>query len=256
MDNSTALAGLSGAHLNAYEGWRTHITRALRSFAQESVRAPLFISRSTLEQSGYLGNFPQQVMSAHAGADTETADIFLTPASCLHIYAGQEGKSLHGGAVSLIEGTCVRHENGKWDPPYRLPAFTMLECVFLGSVEEIDAAAKNMQKVMEEIFAGAAIPVSVVPATDAFFLGSNEGARLLQQLKGLKKEFTVTEGDKTIALASLNLHEDYFGKKFSITKEGAPVHSLCAAFGIERLAIHSVTLWGKDTAHWPAPFRS
>lgn len=250
--NNTKLSDLS---LKAFEGWRQHIHKAFNSISQTQMRAPLFISRSTLEQSEYLSNFPQHIMSARSQNGNKTQEMFLTPASCLHVYGEHEHTTVDQTLTVLIEGTCIRHEDGKWNPPYRLPAFTMLEYVVIGDEDQIDVLGNQLQTVIEKMFTSAQIPIDCVPATDAFFLGSNEGAKRMQQLKGLKKEFIVATPTGPLSLASLNLHEDYFGKRFTIDSHDKPAHSLCVAFGLERLAFHSLETWGTDITNWPAIFK-
>src|SRR5438132_297668 len=90
------------------------------------------------------------------------------------------------------------------------------------------------------------------PATDAFFLPSSRGARLMQQLKGLKREFTCPLDGHDIALASINRHEDFFARAFRIRlASGQPAHSFCAAFGLEPLTAAGLVTWGSDPAQWP-----
>ncbi len=94
------------------------------------------------------------------------------------------------------------------------------------------------------------------PATDAFFLGANEGARLIQRLKGLKREYEVQSGFGPVAVASLNYHEDFFGTRFQITSQsGSAAHSLCLAFGLERLTACGLLEWGAEPQRWPAELR-
>ena len=104
------------------------------------------------------------------------------------------------------------------------------------------------------MFADIKMAGSFKVATDAFFLSSDRGARLVQKLKGLKREFTVTVDTTPVALASVNLHEDYFGRRFEITDgAGQTAWSCCAAFGIERLTAYGLLTWGGERAHRQHP---
>ena len=77
---------------------------------------------------------------------------------------------------------------------------------------------------------------SVAPASDPFFLGGSRGKLLLQKLKGLKHELrTQIRHGVDMAIASFNLHQDFFTRRMNIRlANGIPAHSGCAAFGIER----------------------
>ncbi len=234
----------------AYEWWRSAIHGSLSSLAPENERTPATIQENVLKRSGYIGHFPQNVMRANSlQGDSQT--LYMTPATCLHVYEGIADTSLVRNVVHLIEGDCMRYEGGVWEHPYRLPAFTMIELVAIGSPEHIETILSKVEFAIEALFSSANLPVVVIPATDAFFLGNDDGAKVMQKLKGLKNEYVIRLGDKEISLASRNLHEDYFGKAFNIRSGNAVAHSLCAAFGLQRLAYASVALWGSDRSKWP-----
>ena len=240
--------GITGLQYEAYQRWRTYIVWAFKDLAQEAWRTSLFISESVLRRSEYLPHFPHQVMRASPLQGSGVTQP-LTPATCLHVYEYLAGLQLSKPFCVLTEGTCVRYEEGAWKPPYRLPAFTMMELVLVGEEPFITKAHEALLVRTPSFFKDALLSVTAMPATDAFFLGTSEGALRLQQIKGLKKEF-VREGGQT-ALASLNLHEDYFGKHFDISANRAVAHSLCLAFGLERLAATSLEVWGEDITTWP-----
>jgi hypothetical protein len=62
---------------------------------------------------------------------------------------------------------------------------------------------------------------------------------------------------RTIACASANLHENFFGKTFIIGgSDGNPVFTGCAAWGLERLVLALFTQHGFDKARWPESLRS
>jgi hypothetical protein len=57
---------------------------------------------------------------------------------------------------------------------------------------------------------------------------------------------------KLTAVASANCHEDHFGSVFSIfTRDGAPAHSACVGFGVERISLALVWAHGTDPDRWP-----
>jgi len=128
----------------------------------------------------------------------------------------------------------------------------MAELVVLGSADVVEAEAREVEETLAESFRRLGIGGGFQPATDAFFLPSSRGARLMQQLKGLKREFTSPLQAHDIALASINRHEDFFARAFGIRlASGQPAHSFCAAFGLERLTAAGLVTWGSDPAQWP-----
>jgi hypothetical protein len=154
----------------------------------------------------------------------------------------------------LVRGICARFEEGKWEAPFILPFFTMLEYVVIGSETEAKEQYDRALFIVEKLFAEFNIKGNYEFATDAFFLAGNKGAKLIQKLKGLKKEYVGVINSHSVALASLNYHEDYFSKIFSITRDGLPAFSTCIAFGIDRLVAYSILTWGEEK-NWPIEFQ-
>jgi hypothetical protein len=90
-------------------------------------------------------------------------------------------------------------------------------------------------------------------ATDPFFRPTAGGRALLQRLKGLKQELHLSVGDETVAAASFNLHERFFGEAFDIRlPDGTAAASACVAFGVERWTLAFLAAHGTDARRWPA----
>ena len=82
----------------------------------------------------------------------------------------------------------------------------------------------------------------IAAAEDPFFAPTARGRGLLQRIKGLKQELRLDVGDgDTVAAASFNLHERFFGAAFDIRlPDGSPAFSACVAFGLERWLLASL----------------
>jgi hypothetical protein len=132
----------------------------------------------------------------------------------------------------------------------------MAELVVVGPANLVADEASAVEEVLTVAFMDLGLRGAFRPATDAFFLPSTRGARILQQLKQLKREFVSPLGGNGLALASINRHENYFAKAFRIKlPDGDAAHSFCAAFGLERLTAAGLLAWGADPARWPAGLR-
>jgi hypothetical protein len=60
-------------------------------------------------------------------------------------------------------------------------------------------------------------------------------------------------GDDSIAAASFNLHESFFGKAFDIRlPDGSSASSGCVAYGIERWLLAFLAAHGTSARAWPA----
>jgi aspartyl-tRNA synthetase len=56
---------------------------------------------------------------------------------------------------------------------------------------------------------------------------------------------------------SFNAHRDHFGTTWDIQDaSGAPAHTGCVAFGMDRLTIALFWIHGLDTRKWPASTRA
>jgi len=236
-----------------FAGWRHFLARRVVSLTDETVETPVFIARQVLTTSKYLAHFPQQLVVARGQRAPRFRTRFLTPATCLHWYGRLEGTSLADDHRSaFVVGPCARAESGRTSFPYRLAAFHMAELVVLGPPGAVDSEASMVEGLLVDAFRRLGIGGSFRRATDAFFLPSSRGARAMQQLKGLKREFTSPLDGHDIALASINRHEDFFAGAFRITlASGGPAHSFCVAFGLERLTAAGLLTWGPDPAQWP-----
>ena len=244
---------LRGPAVELFARWRHFLARRLASLADETVETPVFIDRQVLTRSKYVAHFPQQVVVARSYRAPRSRPRYLTPATCLHWYGRLEGGALAGDRRSaVVVGPCARAESGRTVFPYRLAAFHMAELVVLGSADVVDGEATAVEETLAESFRRLGIGGGFRPATDAFFLPSSRGARLMQQLKGLKREFTCPLDGHDIGLASINRHEYFFARAFRIRlASGQPAHSFCVAFGLERLTAAGLLTWGSDPAQWP-----
>jgi hypothetical protein len=87
-------------------------------------------------------------------------------------------------------------------------------------------------------------------ATDPFFAPTARGKAALQRMKALKHELVVRFPDgRTMAIASFNNHERFFGESFHISLVGrTTAASACVAFGIERWLLAVLAAHGVDAA--------
>jgi seryl-tRNA synthetase len=244
---------LRGPAANLFRGWRDLLALRLAPWTQVTVEAPLFIDRHVLTTAKYVAHFPQHVIVGRSFRSTRSRGRFLAPAACLHFYGILEGAALAGDRESaFVVGPCARFESGRVAFPHRLAAFHMAELVVLGTARVVEAQASAVEAMLVDVFRNLGIDGSFRPATDAFFLPSSRGARLLQQLKQLKREFSSPLEDDGLALASINRHEDYFAKAFRIRLAGGEsAHSFCVALGLERLTAAGLVAWGSDPKGWP-----
>jgi seryl-tRNA synthetase len=242
--------------------------------ACDSWSSPAALPLRTLARASYFDAFPQWLtLAAHLREDVETlervarsadpaaqaceacapAGAALPPAICYHVYAALADRVLCGAATVTLQGTCWRHEGDRLRPLARGWAFTMREGVCVGdekTVEQFRAAGIARGRALADALS---IECRLEDATDPFFRPTAGGRALLQRLKGLKQELLLPVGDESVAAASFNLHERFFGEAFDIRlPDGTAASSACVAFGIERWTLAFLAAHGTDARHWPA----
>jgi hypothetical protein len=249
-------------------------------FGAEERSYPVLLPTAALARTEYFLSFPHQatfaatidpsalpgfVAELERGETTATTarrmqlakpDDILSPAVCYHCYLELGGHQLDAPLrVVQATGRCFRRETGDACRPLaRQREFTMHEIILLGDEQKVkDARAALTDRVMG-IAARAGLHGELQPAQDAFY-GSVRGRALgmMQRVTSSKLELVVEAGEGPLAIASFNLHGDYFGRAFEISNEHGALFSGCVAFGIERWMRALVAVHGPNPeACWQA----
>ena len=239
---------------------------------------PAALTAARLQRVEYLHSFPQQATfplrldpdeanldAFRAGpiVDTATghlaltelapADQVLTPAACHHLYTAHEDEQLSAPLYLTTRNTCFRQEE-RYEPLRRQWSFSMREIVCLGTPDEAARFFAAGQRAAGLLLDGMRLPFTWAGATDPFFRPADNPKYLMQRLQPVK--FEAVYGDTTggdLAVGSANLHYEHFGAAFGISRDGAPAHSACIAFGIERWLFAITDHYGTDPQQWPDP---
>jgi hypothetical protein len=245
---------LEGPAADLLAGWRRWLQALLQPPAELLVEAPPLIQPAVLRASRYLVHFPQQVVRGRGLRPSQP--LYASPAACLHWYPALSGGPLGRSHAALVEATCSRFEDGHWRFPFRLAGFHMMELVVVGDPRRVELTRVEMLARVQSAFRRLRLVGAWEAAHDAFFLGSNSGAQAMQLLRDSKREYRVAPSGQRVALASCNRHLDTFGRAFRIRlASGRPAHSMCLAFGLERLTAAGLLQWGPSPAGWPAAVR-
>jgi len=263
------LIGLRGDALARFTELESRLAALCRAETRDEWRVPSALPLAVLERAGYFASFPQWLtMASHltdddtaleriaasptpardAAAAGASASAALPPAVCYHVYDALAGLIIRERRLITAQGCCWRHEGDRHAALERGWAFTMREVVCIGTEAEcidfrdrgIDAARK--------LAAELGLTGDFASAEDPFFAPTSRGRALLQRIKGLKQELRLSIGDgNTVAAASFNLHERFFGEAFNIRlADGSPAFSACVAFGLERWLLASLVATGTD----------
>lgn len=268
------VTGLRGPVVTLLRRIETTLAELAASETEDEWRVPALLPLEVLARADYFASFPQwltvashlthdeDALAAVACADAPEAAVrdaiappraALPPAVCYHVYAALQGRRIEAPLALTAQGICWRHEGDRLAALERNWPFTMREIVCLGTAEQVGAFRERGRRAAERLAERMDLGGHVVDAADPFFAPTGRGKEILQRIKGLKRELLLPIGDdRTIAAASFNLHETFFGEAFDVTlSDGSPAHSACVAFGLERWVLAYLVRHGVEPEDWP-----
>jgi seryl-tRNA synthetase len=156
--------------------------------------------------------------------------------------------------VITSKGKSFRYESRYHRTLERLWDYTTREIVFIG---ERDFVVESRERFMESTFSFVeqlGLSGHTEVANDPFFAIPNIAAKVLnQKMFELKYELRLpVDSDRTIAVASFNFHDQFFGQQFEIQNSASGwVSTGCVGFGLERFTYAFLCRHGIDPQHWP-----
>ena len=245
----------------------------------EVMRFPPVMSRQQLERQGYLKSFPNLLgcVSCLSGSEREirgaveaagagaawtdglaAADLVLAPAACYPVYplAAARGPVPAQGLVFDVACDCFRREPSR--DIDRLQSFRMREYVCIGTPDQIVEFRQAWVERAKGLADRLGLPYRVDVASDPFFGRVGQLAASLQLEQELKFELLVPirSTEEPTACMSFNYHRDHFGVTWDLqTADGAPAHTSCVAFGMDRLAVALFATHGTEIDAWPPGVR-
>ncbi|MDQ6810902.1 MAG: amino acid--[acyl-carrier-protein] ligase [Actinomycetota bacterium] len=245
----------------------------------ERLLFPPILPREDLETVGYLKSFPHLAGSIFAFAgDEEQAvaqydrasrhedwsefqrmtNLVLTPAACYPVYPAVAARGrLPAGGVLVDAGGAYVFRNEPSADPARMQMFHQRELVRIGEPAAVTAWRARWRDRAVALLRSLGLQAQLQVAADPFFGRSGRMLAASQREQELKFEVAVQiAGVEATALASFNYHQDHFAAAYGIElADGAPAHSACLGFGLERIALALFAAHGLDLHGWPAEVR-
>jgi seryl-tRNA synthetase len=267
------LYGLSGRFEGVIEAFERLVTRRGSHLNAEVMRFPAIMNRADYLRTTHIDNFPDLMGSVHSFMgdvkgharlvekkqrgerwtdDLTPTQVMLVPAACYPLYPTATGTLTSEGRTVDLRSFVFRHEPSA--DPARMQIFRQREYVRLGTADQAREHRDYWLNLGQEILNSVGLDVKPVVANDPFF---GRGAKMMaatQKEQVLKFELVhpVASSEKPTAITSCNCHLDHFGKTFDIrTPDGAPAHTACIGFGLERIALALFVTHGFDPDHWP-----
>jgi seryl-tRNA synthetase len=268
--NAPGVVGFAQRFEHVVDGLERFISSTEDVGPRETLAFPPVIARSVIDTTEYADSFPH-LLGTIKTLDEEAApkylhdvangvpedelrdvsDIVIVPATCYSLYPLVAGGVVEPGTTYRVRGNCFRAEASTELGRFR--SFRMSEFVYFGSLDQCTTWRDRRADVAIEMFAELGLTAEKELATDPFF-------RPLQRVMGpsqieqqLKYELVVKlTDDRSIAIASANLHKDHLCHRFEIHEaEDTISNSTCAAFGMERVVLTLIARHGLDFDAWP-----
>jgi seryl-tRNA synthetase len=247
---------------------------------------PAMIDADTLQKCGYFDSHPNAVTflgnvvedfdaieefrvansCSEGGVLPPTEHIHidgmcLNPAACFPCYPTLQGKVYQEGECYTWMGRVFRYESRNINGLDRLYEFNVRELVFVGDEDYCRGIRRQALPVIEELASLIDIDCSVQTATDPFFATVSAAKKFFQAAQEVKNEIKIpalgNDGTiKKLACGSINLHGNFFGKRFGFTTaNGEPAQTGCVGLGIERWVLAAFTQHGFEPGRWPDAIR-
>ncbi len=182
----------------------------------------------------------------------------LQSAVCDTCYFALQGARDHHDTLYTTRNKVFRNECSETGSLDRLTSFTVRDIMFVGSERYVLAQREAMLEQAVAFLDHLDLDATIAAANDPFFTGDAMIKTVYQNAADLKQELLVTLpfNGREMAIGSVNLHQDFFGRCFDIAQpDGRPVWSGCLGIGFERLIYAIYAQYGLDTAAWPAHLR-
>lgn len=240
---------------------------------------PTLLPTRVLEELDYFASFPHFVMFVthlHNDIDVYRAflddygtqkaitpalfsychnhDYCLPPTMCYHTYHQLRDRKLADNLVVTAKGKSFRFESKYAQSLERLWDFTIREMVFLGTREFVLESRQQWMTQAQAFIQELDLCGSCEVANDPFFVGQDTASKIFsQKLLALKYELRLPiDVHKSIAVASFNFHDTFFGQRFHLSRDGnTPIITGCVGFGLERLVYAFLCQHGLDEKGWP-----
>jgi seryl-tRNA synthetase len=270
--------GFNGVYIDIRDRMAALVTRLAEDDRPETLRFPPLLPKKTLEDTGYLNNFPHlgACVFGFRGSEQDAGelacaaehhevwphqaqtDLVLTPAACYPVYPaiGKRGPLPRGG-VCIDAGPGLVFRNEPSGDPARLQMFHQRELVRLGEPETVAAWRDKWRDRAIEIFSLLGLDARFDVASDPFFGRTGRMLKMSQREQALKFEVLVPiASPEPTAVASFNYHREHFTSIHHIVMEdGGEAHTACLGFGLERCTLALLRKHGLDPEVWPADVR-
>ena len=202
-----------------------------------------------------INNFFKKGLSTKAEDLVEVISEFKVlglcqPSVCTSCYHALAVKKINSNGIYTTFNRVFRNEGQK--SLDRLLSFTVRDLISVGEEDFVRVWRSKFFDLAAKFIEDLDLPISIELATDPFFSSAAEKL-IIQQSSELKHELLINipQTGNRIALGSVNLHLNVFGKRFEIYSNNRNAFSCCMGIGFERVAYACMSYYGLDFTNWP-----
>jgi hypothetical protein len=196
----------------------------------------------------------QAFETVEMGEHMASASYGLQPAVCDCSYYVLRGSRTHRDAYYTTFNKVFRNERSATQRLDRLTSFSVRDIMFVGGDEFVLEAREKLIEALTGLLQSLRLQAKIETANDPFFANESAMKSVFQAAHKLKYELLarIPHLDKDIAVGSINLHKDFFGRALDIQMhDGRVASSGCIGVGMERMAYALFCQHGPDLAQWP-----
>jgi len=255
--------------------WLEYVLNELQAVEIEN---PALWSPEIAEQSKYLEDFPHEATfvfgaKKDAGSVNKVAELvsdkeflsgkadnsgdfkalallgFCQPSVCTSCYYSLGKRTPVKSALYTTYNRVFRNEGSQRLD--RLLSFSVRDIIVVGDEEYVRKTREVFLQKAGAFIRELVIEAKIVRATDPFF-ATKSNKVFMQKTADLKHEIQawIPYERKAIAVGSINLHLDTFGKRFSMNLKNGAAFSACFGIGFERLTYSLFAQNGPNLDDW------
>jgi len=189
----------------------------------------------------------------------ESCHFGLEPAVCDTCYYALSNETNYKNKIYTTYNKVFRNESSKINSLDRLKNFSVRDIMFVGDKEFVLNTRQRLIDDLIEFLKYLNLDSKIETANDPFFSNDSAMKNVFQYAFRLKYELLakINFSNSYLAIGSINLHLDSFGKPFNIRlPDGSHAFSGCIGIGFERLAYALYCQYGHDVSSWPEDLKN
>ncbi|MBN2560292.1 MAG: hypothetical protein JXQ75_05120 [Phycisphaerae bacterium] len=290
LESRDVIKVADGLYLYQGEFWRVfqalhdYVKRLAREYEAVEQEYPVLWPIDLFRKINYFAEFPQQAILSTSvkgsfedkesfaqryatGEDYESVAVTehmadcrhgLQPAVCDLCYYTLSNETDYQNTIYTTYNKVFRNEYSTTDSLDRLLAFSVRDIMFVGDRDFVLDVRQRLIEDLIEFLRILDLNCRIETASDPFFTNDSAMKAVFQNTARLKYELLarLNHSGVYIAVGSINLHLDFFGRAFNIRlPDGTFAHSGCIGIGFERLAYALYCQYGPDLGGWPTELR-